>query len=101
MNEFQNRVNLQRQIISLINSKLKFTEPLASLSYGCINRWKNNNKEVLNQTYEILIDLSNKVLFLATKSQEQITEEYAFKSKEAVEKLKYLENHLRNVYRVN
>ncbi|MDH1407655.1 hypothetical protein [Acinetobacter johnsonii] len=98
MNEFQNRVNLQRQIIVLVNKKLKFKEPLASLSYGCINRWKNVNKEVLDQTYMILLDLSNKVLFLATKSQEQITEEYAFKSEEAVLKLKYLESHLLESY---
>ncbi|NNH37183.1 hypothetical protein [Acinetobacter terrae] len=98
MNEFQNRVNLQRQIIVLVNKKLRFNEPLASLSQGCINRWKSNNNQILNQTYEILLDLSNKVLFLATKSQEQITEEYAFKSSEAVEKLKFLENHLDRFY---
>ncbi|MEK5756619.1 hypothetical protein [Acinetobacter variabilis] len=98
MSEFQNRVNLQRQIIALVNKKLKFKEPLASLSYGCITRWKKNNTEVLDQTYEILLDLSNKVLFLATKSQEQITEEYAFKSSQAVEKTKYLEEHILNNY---
>lgn len=98
MNEFQNRVNLQRQIIVLINKKLKFNEPLASLSYGCLNRWKNANNQVLNQTYEILLDLSNKVLFLATKSQEQITEEYAFKSSEAVRQIQMLENHIYDAY---
>lgn len=98
MNEFQNRVNLQRQIIVLINNKLKFNEPLASLSYGCISRWKNTNSQVLNQTYEILLDLSNKVLFLATKSQEQITEEYAFKSSEAVRQIRILENHIKCAY---
>ncbi|MEK5760193.1 hypothetical protein [Acinetobacter variabilis] len=53
---------------------------------------------MLDQTYEILLDLSNKVLFLATKSQEQITEEYAFKSSQAVEKTKYLEEHILNNY---
>ena len=98
MNEYKNRVNIQRQIIVKVKKKLKFKEPLASLSYGCINRWKNVNKEVLDQTYTILLDLSNKVLFLATKSQEQITEEYAFKSEEAVLKLKYLESHLLESY---
>lgn len=98
MNEFQNRVNLQRQIITLVNRKLRVKEPLASLSYGCITRWKNNNSEVLNQTYEILLDLSSKVLFLATKSQEQITDEYAFKSNEAVEKTKKLEKHISDCY---
>ncbi len=98
MNEFQNRVNLQRQIIVLVNKKLKFNEPLASLSYGCINRWKNNNNKVLSQTYEILLDLSSKVLFLATKSQEQITEEYAYKSSEAVKKIQILENHINSAY---
>jgi len=98
MNEFQNRVNLQRQIIALVNKRLKFKEPLASLSYGCITRWKQNNIEVLDQTYELLLDLSNKVLFLATKSQEQITEEYAFKSIQAVERAKYLEEHILNNY---
>lgn len=98
MNEFQNRVNLQRQVIALINKRLKFSEPLASLSYGCINRWKNTNNQVLNQTYEILLDLSNKVLFLATKSQEQITEEYAFKSSEAVSQIEALEMHINSAY---
>lgn len=98
MNEFQNRVNLQRQIIALVNKSLKFKEPLASLSYGCITRWKQNNSQVSHLTYELLLDLSNKVLFLATKSQEQITEEYAFKSKEAVNKLKILEEHIKEFY---
>ena len=90
MNEFQNRVNLQRQVIALINKRLKFSEPLA--------RWKNTNNQVLNQTYEILLDLSNKVLFLATKSQEQITEEYAFKSSEAVSQIEALEMHINSAY---
>ncbi|MDQ8994939.1 hypothetical protein RFH54_03105 [Acinetobacter soli] len=98
MNEFQNRINLQRQVIVLINSRLKFNEPLASLSYGCINRWKNINNQVLNQTYELLLDLSNKVLFLATKSQEQITEEYAFKSCEATRQIEILRTHINKMY---
>lgn len=98
MNEFQNRVSLQRKIITLINGKLCFNEPLASLSYGCIIRWKNNNHQVLPQTYEILLNLSNKVLFLATKSQEQITDEYAFKSREASEQVNKLEYHIENFY---
>lgn len=98
MNEFQNRVNLQRKIIVLVNRKLKFKEPLVSLSYGCITRWKNNNSEVLSQTYEILLNLSSKVLFLATKSQEQITDEYAFKSSEAVKQVEILEEHIKRAY---
>ena len=99
MNEFQNRVNLQRHIIAFVNKKLRFNEPLASLSYGCITRWKHANADVCDQTYEILLDLSSKVLFLATKSQEQITDEYAFKSNEAVEKIKFLEKHISDTYK--
>lgn len=98
MSEFQNRVNLQRKVITLVNSKLRFNEPLASLSFNCITRWKNTNHQVLSETSEILLDLSNRVLFLATKSQEQITDEYAYKSAEAVKKIQVLDQHIQKFY---
>lgn len=98
VSEFENRVNLQRRVITLINRKLKFSEPLASLSNSCINRWKSKNSKVTDETHQLLLELSNKILFLATKSQEQITDEYAFKSLEAVKMVEELEEHIKKTY---
>tara|TARA_R110002012_G_scaffold56973_1_gene146536 strand:+ start:27867 stop:28163 length:297 start_codon:yes stop_codon:yes gene_type:complete len=76
MNEFNNRIELQREVLKIINGK-KFHYELTGLSDGAINRWLTDNK--LNSTSEpikIIYEIASKLFFLANKSQEQITDSY-------------------------
>lgn len=98
MNDFQNRINLQRKILQLVNSKIQLNEPLISISKSCIDRWFFNNKIIQQSTFDILVNISEKTLFLATKSQEQITEEYSNLSYEVSAKLNELEKDIETNY---
>jgi len=76
MSEFNNRIDAQREILSLVNS-LYWKEELFGLSSGAINRWTAANG--LGSSEELVIAVRNaadKLFFLANKSQEQVTEEY-------------------------
>lgn len=87
MSEFNNRIDVQRQILTIINSK-NWTEELNGLSKGAIDRWINSN--MLNSTSDLVCTINEaakKLFFLANKSQEQITKEYQLLSTE-VEELK-------------
>lgn len=99
MLDFQNRINLQRQILRLINSNIQLKEPLASLSRNCILRWFSKNEGIDQQTIDLLIKISEKTLFLATKSQEQITEDYSNLSLDVHKQLCILQEHLALVYK--
>lgn len=94
MNEFQNRINLQRKILRLINSKIQLDEPLASLSKSCIDRWYSVNSEIPADIFKLLLAISEQTLFLATKSQEQITEEYSNLSFHVSEKFNELAKNI-------
>ncbi|PPC39987.1 hypothetical protein EA687_03280 [Acinetobacter baumannii] len=98
MNDFQNRINLQRKILHLVNSKIQLDEPLISLSKSCIDRWFSNNRGIKQSTLDIIVSISEKTLFLATKSQEQITEEYSILSSDVSKKLNDLEKDINTNY---
>lgn len=76
MDEFNNRIEAQRIILEVINSKSS-SEPLFGLSKGAIDRWRNSNtlKED-DAVLKMLYNISAKLFFLANKSQEQISERY-------------------------
>lgn len=76
MDEFNNRINAQRRVLSVINSNV-VTEPLFGLSRKAIERWLNENhvlhtEMIASKLFEVAAELA----FLATKSQQQVTEEY-------------------------
>ncbi|MBH3366668.1 hypothetical protein I5R92_05170 [Pseudomonas carnis] len=74
--EFNNRIDAQREVISIIN-KLDWKEELFGLSAGGIARWaKANSIPVGDQLYALVVSAAEKLFFLANKSQEQITGEY-------------------------
>ena len=86
MDEFNNRMDKQRQVLELVNSKHKGKEELFGLSNKAIERWLHVNEISSDAKIStILFDISKKLFFLATKSQEQITEEYKNKSLEIEE----------------
>lgn len=75
-NEFNNRIDAQREVIYIIN-KLGWKEELFGLSAGGIARWAQANSiPVGDQLHSLVIQAAEKLFFLANKSQEQITGEY-------------------------
>lgn len=76
MSEFRNRIEAQRDVLTLIN-KQKYKEPLLGLTDKAINRWGINN-EINSQgnVIRLLKEISSCLFFLANKSQEQVTEDY-------------------------
>lgn len=83
MSEFMNRINTQRQIIKMINSTISKAEPLLSISKSAITRWSNNHNISLDSDLaKLLLQASDKLFFLANKSQEQVTNEYMYLSQE-------------------
>jgi hypothetical protein len=95
MSEFQNRIDAQRQVLALVNTS-GFREELSGLSAKSIERWASANfvaKE--DAVFRKLTEISGSLFFLATKSQEQITEDYSLLSR----KVSALMNELRELMR--
>ena len=83
MDEFNNRMDAQRDILEVVNRQAGCSEELCGLSKKAIERWITSNQ--LNRksdTCNILFQIAKKLFFLANKSQEQITEEYKALSSE-------------------
>jgi hypothetical protein len=77
MNEFNNRMDVQRQVLAYVNKRKKDREELCGLSDAAISRWASQNRIPATDSALILLRrISDKLCFLATKSQEQITEDY-------------------------
>jgi uncharacterized protein YaaN involved in tellurite resistance len=77
MSEFNNRINTQRKTLRLINGSNSYGEALLSLSGKAINRWVIDNHLDADDNVVVLVkEISEKLFFLANKSQEQVTEEY-------------------------
>lgn len=75
MSEFKTRISAQRVIVQTVNQKT--TTELFGLSKKAINRWADDNKISKSSIiYSLLIQASEKLFFLANKSQEQVTEDY-------------------------
>ena len=77
MYDFLNRVDAHRSVLELVNSIEWPNEPLMSLSKGSIIRWVEVNEIVQKKKLNsLLLKVSEKLFFLANRSQEQITEDY-------------------------
>lgn len=76
MNEFNNRIDAQREILSLVNCGHQ-KEELYGLSSGAIDRWiRANGIDLSTELPRAVHESAGKLFFLANKSQEQVTEEY-------------------------
>lgn len=73
--EFNNRVELQRTVLKIVN-KAYFEHQLTGLSKPAMENWLMMNNIVQNDIIEVLFKISEKLFFIANKSQDQITEEY-------------------------
>lgn len=83
MDEFNNRMDAQRDILEVINRQSNYTEELCGLSKSAIDRWiYSNYLNPMDEICKILFQIAHKLFFLANKSQEQISEEYKLLSSE-------------------
>lgn len=83
MNDFRNRMDSQREVLRIVNRSSDWTEELCGLSDSAITRWlQTNNVSDGSRVANLLREISEKLFFLTTKSQEQVTEEYKALSKD-------------------
>lgn len=83
MDEFNNRMDAQRDILEVVNRQAGYSEELCGLSKKAIERWISSNQlNPKSEPCDILFQIAKKLFFLANKSQEQITEEYKALSSE-------------------
>jgi hypothetical protein len=76
--EFNNRIAAQRAILRAVNRKVGSSEQLFGLSSKAIDRWVSvNNIEPSSRIVRLIKEVSAKLFFLANKSQEQVSDEYA------------------------
>lgn len=73
--EFNSRVDLQREVIKILNKKY-FKNQLNGLSRPALDSWFVNNDISDDSLKNSLVTISEKLFFIANKSQDQITEEY-------------------------
>jgi len=79
MDEFNNRMDAQRTILNVVNRRYENKEELCGLSKKAIERWIFQNRlDADGEICRIIIKISDKLFFLANKSQEQISDEYRF-----------------------
>ncbi len=97
MSDFNNRVAAQRTVLRLVNARAWEKEELFSLSSKAIERWVSVNR--LNpkcRLVELITSASEKLFFLANKSQEQISEEYKTTSRGFASVAEAIESEMAN-----
>jgi hypothetical protein len=83
MDEFNNRMDAQRDVLQSVNRQHRFAEQLCGLSRKAIERWVSVNRlDPAGEVGLVLFKISSKLFFLSSKSQEQVTEEYQLLSRE-------------------
>ena len=76
MSEFLNRMNAQRALLRVVNSR-QWREELFGLSSRAIDRWvSSNNLGADVEAVSLLRLASDQLSFLANKSQEQVSDKY-------------------------
>lgn len=97
MNDFNNRIDAQRNILRIVNKRSWQVEALSGLSNKAINRWILANQIDATSLLVELIQVAGRALFfLANKSQEQVTDEYKHRSQEVVALMSEIETEIQN-----
>ncbi len=95
MSEFNNRIAAQRRVLRVVNRKEWEKEELFGLSRKAIDRWVGvNHLDPKSQLVELIEAASSKLSFLANKSQEQVSEEYAAVTSEIALLTKVIESKI-------
>ena len=83
---FNNRMEAQRDVLNVVNGRRQWREELCGLSLNAIERWvRANQVDRDGSLTTLLMQISTKLSFLATKSQEQVSEDYRKLSSEVSE----------------
>lgn len=99
MNEFNNRIDAQRRILRTVNKHGWPAENLSGLSNKAVERWILANQiDVSSRLAELIRSAGRVLFFLASKSQEQITDDYKHRSQEVVSITDEIATELRNRY---
>ena len=102
MSEFNNRIAAQRHILQLVNGKEWEQEELFGLSRKAIDRWASaNHLDPKSELVELIEAASSKLFFLANKSQEQVSEEYAAATSEIALLARVIESKIGRVAQVS
>jgi hypothetical protein len=92
MSEFNNRIAAQRMILHTVNQGGSFSEELFGLSRKAIDRWiLANHIKSESRLVSLINEASEKLFFLANKSQEQVSDEYKAASTEIEHLYKLIE----------
>lgn len=84
MAEFNTRINAQRNILRVVNSK-KRAEDLFGLSRKTIDRWiLANQLDGASNLVCLVRNAADKLFFLANMSQEQVSDEYTLLTNEII-----------------
>jgi hypothetical protein len=95
MSEFSSRIAAQRQVLQLVNRRNWEKEELFALSSKAIDRWVAVNRiDPESQLVKLVKTASDKLFFLANKSQDQVSDEYRTVSGEIASIAKSIEHEL-------
>ena len=93
MDEFAGRMATQRHVLNVVNSKIKAREKLFGLSASAIDRWAAVNQlDPSSKLTALLKAVSSELFFMATRSQEPVSNEYELRRKNILEAVAALEN---------
>ena len=97
MNDFNNRIDAQRNILRIVNKGSWRAEELTGLSSKAIDRWVLANKiDTTSRLAELIRAVGRALFFLANKSQEQITDEYKHCLREVVALMNAISTEIEN-----
>ncbi|HEU0118120.1 MAG TPA: hypothetical protein VFR09_05755 [Alphaproteobacteria bacterium] len=98
MSEFVNRMTVQRRVLQIVNRKKWEKEALFGLSGKAIERWLTINLIDPKNRLAILVkEISSKLFFLASKSQEQVSEDYRLLSEDVSNITERLEHEVNQI----
>jgi hypothetical protein len=94
MTEFNSRIEAQRQVLQIVNSR-PWAEELFSLSSKAIQRWIFVNRLNAGSSIVSLVQLAAKELFfLANHSEDQISREYLTSAQQIAEIARLLKTEM-------
>ena len=93
MDEFVDRMAMQRHVLDVVNRQVDVTEKLFGLSSNAIERWMlANGFSPSSKVVSLLKEISAELFFIATQSQEPVSAEYKTRRQKIGKWIKDLEN---------
>jgi hypothetical protein len=93
MTEFVNRMAAQRRLLRVVNAR-QWNEELFGLSLSAIKRWAGANQlRRESAEVDIVMAAAEALSFLATRSQEQVSDDYEHACAEVTRLTLHLEKH--------